>query len=130
MLYLDASALVKLVAPEPESEALAAAIEDAAAFVSSVVAAVEVRRAAARVGADGGALERADRVMGRVDLLWLDADLLERAARLGHASLGTLDAIHLASALSLGDELAAFVAYDDPLRRAAEASGLPVSAPA
>jgi uncharacterized protein len=60
----------------------------------------------------------------------LTRDLLERAGELGPPPLRSLDAIHLASALSIGAELTAFVAYDRRLQAAAEAERLPVVAPA
>jgi predicted nucleic acid-binding protein len=44
-------------------------------------------------------------------------------------ALASLDAIHLATALSLGDELSAFVAYDRLLLAAAKGAGLPVETP-
>jgi predicted nucleic acid-binding protein len=47
----------------------------------------------------------------------------------GSATLRTLDAIHLASALSVRDELTAFCCYDRRLLDAAGSAGLPVDAP-
>jgi predicted nucleic acid-binding protein len=59
----------------------------------------------------------------------VDHDVLERAARLAPAELRTLDAIHIASALSLGADLLAFVSYDDRQRAAARKVGLPLVRP-
>jgi predicted nucleic acid-binding protein len=56
--------------------------------------------------------------------------LLDDAGRLGHVVLRTLDAIHVQSALVLGDELEAFVTYDARQAEAARAAGLPVQMPA
>jgi len=56
--------------------------------------------------------------------------LLESAASVGPPSLRSLDAIHLASAISLGPDLTAFLTYDRRLQAAAEAERLPVVAPA
>ena len=56
--------------------------------------------------------------------------ILEAAIRISPATIRTLDAIHLASALSLGDELGSFVTYDRRMRDAALAMGLPVESPA
>lgn len=130
VLYLDASALVKLVLPESESSALLNLVEDAELLISSVVAAVEVPRAARRV-ADGHevVVDRAEDVIDGVDLLWLDADIVSAASRLGPLNLRSLDAIHLASALSLRQDLTCLVAYDRRLLEAARARDVPVLTP-
>lgn len=60
----------------------------------------------------------------------LDEEIRRRAAALGPAELGTLDAIHLATALTLGDDLGALCAYDTRLLDAAAATGVDVVAPA
>lgn len=125
--YLDSSALVKLVQLEPESKALASEVAQWPAHVTSVVGAVEVRRAARRSGADA---TRTDDVLARVSLLELDAGVCELAATLDPAELRTLDALHLASALSLEEELGAIVCYDERLARAAALEGVRVLAPA
>lgn len=62
-------------------------------------------------------------------LLAVDAPVLEAAAGLGPAELRTLDAIHVASALSLGGDLRAFVTYDERQASAARKAGLPVETP-
>jgi predicted nucleic acid-binding protein len=121
---------VKLVVREAESDALQAAAAGWTRWVSSAIAGVEVRRAALRAGDDPALRERAQRVLGACALLAVDAPVLERAAELAPSRLRSLDAIHLASALSLGDDLGAFAAYDQPLVDAARAAGIPVIAPA
>ncbi len=70
-----------------------------------------------------------DDIMRRFILLDIDATILESAARLDPLVLRTLDAIHLASALSLGGNLGGFVAYDLRLAQAAAAHGMRVFAP-
>jgi uncharacterized protein len=127
LAYLDASAFVKLVVREPESDALARALADWPRRVSSSLLVVEAVRAAARVSEE--ARDRADALLAGVTLLPPDLDLLHAAARLAPALLRTLDAIHLATALSLGSELGAFFAYDDRLLVAAEAARVPVESP-
>jgi predicted nucleic acid-binding protein len=129
LLYLDASALVKLVVEEPESGALAELLGEGAPAVASIVVAAEVPRALRRAGVPE-VLGRAGDVLARVDLLALDGDVARVAAGLEPPELRALDAIHLASALSVADELDAFVCYDHRLAGAADASGLPVVAPA
>src|SRR4051794_5246450 len=107
ILYMDSSALVKLVLPEAESRALVAALEAWPARVSSELAGVEVIRAARRASPEPAVERRAEEVMAGIHLLKIDGDVLERAARLEPRTLRSLDAIHLASVLSLGEELGA-----------------------
>lgn len=128
VLYLDSSAMVKLVASEPESPALSARLADAAT-VSSEIARVEVLRAIRRSGGDREMLERGREVIRRVGLLRVDGRVLELAADVEPADLRTLDAIHLASALILSEGLGAFVTYGRRLVAAAEQAGLGVQSP-
>ncbi len=125
-LYLDASALVKLVIEERESRALLGAVEGSER-TSSAVAGVEVRLAARRSGI-ARAEEIAEEVLDTVAPIRLTDDLARRAGRLD--SLRALDAIHLASALSIESSVEGFVAYDRRLRRAAADAGLAVVTPA
>ena len=55
--------------------------------------------------------------------------VLEQAGRLDPAIVRSLDAIHLAAALMLGDDLEAFVTYYERLAEAARANGVAVVAP-
>jgi predicted nucleic acid-binding protein len=130
VVYLDSSALVKLVLPEPETSALLDALDDAELLVSSIVAAVEVPRAARRLADRHGLVdERAEDVIDSVELLWLDTGIVSAASRLSPVHLRSLDAIHLASGLSLGGDLTSFVAYDRRLLEAAREQALPVLTP-
>ncbi len=126
--YLDSSALIKLVVPEPESEALRTVLADWNRRASSALARTEVVRAAARIG--GAADEPAERVVRSVSLIAVSEEILERAAELEPRTLRTLDAIHLASALALGDALGAVFTYDIRMGQAATLAGLDVLAPA
>jgi len=126
--YLDASALVKLVAKERESGALAAFLVDMEHRTSSRVSVVELSRAAARHGPR--ALAGVDAVLEALEFIELDATLARGAAAVRPSSLRSLDAIHLASAAAVGDSLRAFVTYDARLADAAASLGLPVVAPA
>ncbi|MDQ2911612.1 MAG: type II toxin-antitoxin system VapC family toxin [Actinomycetota bacterium] len=128
LAYLDSSALVKLVLEEKETPALTSFLRNWPARVSSVVCSVEVHRAARREAE--AATMRAAEVLELVDLIALDRVILDTACTTDPASLRTLDAIHLASALSLGADLGAFVTYDQRLLEAAERAGLDVLAPA
>jgi predicted nucleic acid-binding protein len=130
VLYLDASALVKLVIEEAESSAVRALVAEWRHHTSSRVASVEVPRAARR--ASGGlpeATTRAVEAMAAINLVELDAEIVTTAATLEPFALRALDAIHLASALSLGDTVGAFVAYDRRLIDAAHGAGMPVLSP-
>jgi len=128
LFYLDASALVKLVLPEAESPALWAALPGEARLVSSEIAEVEVLRAVVRAGGDGSS----DSARGKLEsirFLPLNRQIRRRACELGPAALRALDAIHIATALDLGELLAGVYAYDVRLTEAARQAGLRVLAP-
>ena len=97
-------------------------------MVSSALALVEVPRAIAR--ADPSALARSlARVLADLVVLAVDDVVIERAGRIEPPQLRALDAIHLASAEQLGDDLGVFIAYDERLLAAAEAQGFTVACP-
>jgi predicted nucleic acid-binding protein len=125
--YFDTSAFIKLVRSEPESRALRTAIAGGDALVSSALLVVEGRRAAARYGAI--ALVRANAALSTLTLLPVDDETLETAADLEPPELRSLDALHLASALSLGDDLGRFYCYDVRLATAGRTLGLDVRQP-
>jgi uncharacterized protein len=123
--FLDSSALVKLVRPEPETAALMRFLtEPRRAMLVSELAVTEVTRAARRIGVDPA------RALAECDVVLLRSEHLVRAGDVEPPSLRTLDAIHLATALSLGDRVDAFVVYDERLAAAAAAYGLGVASPA
>lgn len=125
LLYLDSSALVKLVREERGTDALLAELDLWPEQVTSVIGEIEVRRVALRAGVS----ERADGVLAELSLVDLDDSVRGLSGRVGSPSLRSLDAIHLASALSLGDDLGAFCCYDRRLLADAEAAGLTVLSP-
>ena len=127
LLYLDSSAIVKLVLPEPETRALRELLRSWPERVSSVVARIEVERVARRIG--GGSVRRAGSVLSRIALVDLDGPVQRVAAALEPPELRTLDAIHVATAISLGGDLGALCAYDARLAAAAATSGIAVVAP-
>jgi len=129
VIYLDSSALVKLALTEPESAALASWLADRADqdLVSSALHRTEVLRAIWR--AEPGALPRGQRIIRRIGRVALSHDILDNAATLPPARLGTAGAIHLASALAIRRDLVSFVTYDKPLLDAARDAGLPVDSP-
>lgn len=129
MIYFDSSALVKLLVEEPESAALIAWVADREQVpkVSSELVKVEVVRAMWRLDPAGAPDARA--LVSELDLVPLSGLIIDQAGDAGDPMLRSLDAIHLLSALSVRDELTAFVAYDTRLTAAAQAAGLPVILP-
>ena len=129
LLYLDSSAIVKLVTREPESEALFDFTTARPDRVSSQLARVEVLRALRRTGASAALRRRAEDVLSRMALVRIDDPVVHTAAELQPEDLRSLDAIHLATALSLGTHLETFVAYDRRLLDAARRAGLTTASP-
>lgn len=127
-VYLDSSALVKLVVAEAESAALADHLRGHPDRVSCALARVEVIRAVRGHGPP--AVARARRLLDRISLVALDDILLDEAAALSSASLRSLDAIHLAAAQALGVSLAEVITYDNRMAEAAGDAGIAVIAPA
>jgi uncharacterized protein len=121
--------LVKLVVEEPESGALRTYLAQGGPMYASRIAAVELRRAVRRQR-ERLADEQAELVLDSVRLIELDDEMSRAAGELSPSRLRTLDAIHVAAALALGDECDAFVSYDSRLNDVARAAGLEVQAPA
>jgi uncharacterized protein len=126
VLYLDSSAIVKLVVREPETPALVEAVRADPAVVSSALAWTEVTRAVRRTG---GRVARATEVLDGIALVPIDEGILRAAGDLSPSTLRTLDAIHLATALSLGKDVASLVTYDERLAESAAAAGIEVITP-
>jgi predicted nucleic acid-binding protein len=127
--YLDTSAFVKLVRSEPKSRALRDELRGAEAeLISSVLLSVEGRRAARRYGKL--ATLRANSALTTVTLLALDEPIIEIAGELEPAELRSLDALHLATIISLGDDIERVYCYDSRLTSAARALGIEVAEPA
>ena len=127
-VYLDSSAIVKLVVMEPESGALADHLRARPRRVSCALARVEVIRAVRPQGEH--AIRRARALLDRISLLRLDDVLRDAAAALDGPALRSLDAIHLAAARALGRELGEIVTYDRRMAAAAGDLGIAVRAPA
>ena len=132
--YLDASAAVKLVREEPESATLRGHLEEAAHFLSSELLETEVRRAIQRNAVDlsrsgvDRLLEEAAEVLSRFSLVTVTRRLLTVAGALPNPYLRSLDAIHLATALSAPGGLV-FVSYDIRQLQAGDDLGLRVLSP-
>jgi uncharacterized protein len=128
LVYLDTSAFVKLVIPEPETAALVTALTSTSLLVASEILEIEALRATRRAtGEDGAGAARAQ--LAGVRLLPLTAQIRRRACELAPPTLRSLDAIHIATALDLGERLACIYAYDTRMATAANEAGLRVCAP-
>ena len=128
IVYVDTSAVIKLVVDEPESNALAEELErfrHSDTLVASLLLHTELHCAAHRRLADvepdtiGAVLS----VLALVDVE--RSDLL--TAPLLPGRLRSADAIHLATALRVGAR--GMVAYDSELSAAAAAAGIRVVSP-
>lgn len=125
--YLDSSAIVKLAVREAESVALRRYLRRRRPLVSSALARTEVLRALRPAGDDAVAAGR--RVFTRLDLVRINNRVLDDAAELLPVEVRTLDAIHLATAEQLGDDLGTLITYDDRMAEAAKQSGHRVVTP-
>lgn len=128
LFFADASALVKLVREEPESDALRTFLDDAGVVACELVLTElprAIRRAAARDPSLPGAalIGRAGEVLDSLALLPLDRDLLAAAGALAEPGLRALDAIHVAAAVDVSP-IEAFVSYDERQSAAARLAGL------
>jgi predicted nucleic acid-binding protein len=130
LLYLDSSAIVKLVMRESETPAMMRLLQDWPDRVSSVLASVEVTRAIRRATPDESKRRRASEVLKGINLISMDEAILSNAAVMPPEDLRSLDAIHIATALSIATDLAALVTYDERMISAATARHLKVWSPA
>lgn len=126
--YLDTSALVKMVVAEEESAPLREWLSAGERGpVTSDLARTELLRAVRRAAPDRLVLARL--VLESVTVVQVGTSTFDAAGRLDPDGLRSLDAVHLAAALDLGDELQGLVTYDERLAAAAAANGIPVVAP-
>ena len=126
--YLDTSAAMKLVVSERGSRAMAAwAGTHAGDVVSSDLLRTELLRATRRGAPEQ--MPRARAVLDSITLLRVSTETFERAGELDPFALRSLDAVNLAAALELGDDLDGIVTYDDRLSDAAALHGIAVIAP-
>jgi uncharacterized protein len=131
LIYVDTSALLKIAKDdETEGPALRAYLADATEprMVSSALLAVEARRSMLRVRPDG--LPKVDLLLADIAQIGVSDAVIESAGRLPDPTLRSLDALHLATALLIRDEVEVVLSYDQRLLDAATAHGLPVAAPA
>ena len=130
MIYLDSAAVVTLAHAEAESPALRAWLDERAetGWVSSVLTEIESFRALARYAPD--AVSRLPAVLDQIELIDLDPPIRILAQIVRPATVRSLDAIHLGTALHARGSLTSFVTYEKRLLDAAAAAGLPVDSPA
>lgn len=122
--YFDSSAIVKLTRDEPESMALIDYLVEASLEAStSVLGEVEVLRNLRKLPLES------DRALAGFYLLALDDEVRRGAVSIGRESLRSLDAIHIATALAVGDRDLQFVTYDERQADAARQAGLKVVQP-
>jgi predicted nucleic acid-binding protein len=130
MIYLDSAAVVKLVHAESESQALRDWLDERAdtSWTSSVLVEIETFRTLARHAPD--AITRLHPVLDLMDMIEIDASIRILAQTVKPATVRSLDAIHLATALRIRSQLTSFVTYDKRLADAAHVAGLAVDMPA
>lgn len=130
MIYLDTSALVKLIRIEAESEALSEWLDERThtPWITSVLAEVELPRAIRAVAPQG--LAHVPLVLARFNRFEIDPVIRAAAAAYPHR-LRSLDAIHLATAQTAGAAapLTSFVVYDQRLRQSADDLGIITASP-
>lgn len=126
--YVESSALVKLVVDETGNAEVRQALASMERGVTSELTLVETVRAAGRVGGDPGRA-RARATLLAFDLRRIETDIVQRAATMDPPELRSLDAIHVATALSLGVPDCVFVSYDERALAAAEDAGLATLSP-
>lgn len=133
MIYLDSTAVVKLVRQEAHSTDLVTWLNAHAdvPLVSSALIEVEVPRAIRRAAPQ--ALIGVPAAVGRLFRLEIDSTVRATAATFADPMLRSLDAIHLATAQIVtheaGAPLTAFVTSDRRLLDCAKTAGLPVASP-
>jgi len=127
VLYFDSSALVKLVVTETGTDAIRDQLVTSGMWATSDLGYTEVQRAINRRQPDSW--DDAWQMMNKLSRITLDRDMYDLAGRLQPARLRSLDAIHVAAALSIGSDLTAVVTYDKRLAEAAQLNGIPVLSP-
>jgi predicted nucleic acid-binding protein len=129
VIYLDTSALAKLLRQEPETAALGAWLGERMElpWVTSVVGRTELMRVSGVFPAV--TLSAVGVLVGGLNLVPLTDEIVQSAGTVGPPALRSLDAVHLASALSVADELTTVCCYDQRLAQAAAEHGLALAAP-
>lgn len=124
--YLDTSAFLKLITDEAETQAMRSWFRSHDSIWSSHLLRTEALRAGTRLGIGSDLIENA---LDTVSLILPSSTTFFEAGRLLPATLRSLDALHLATAMELGDDLEGMVAYDDRLIDAACAVSIEIYSP-
>lgn len=126
--YIDTSALAKLIVLESETPALLDWLkENKTDLATSELTHTELMRTVRRFAPDRATASR--KILGQVIALSATKSIFESAANIEPKSLKSLDAVHVTTALSLGDELEGVITYDQQMAGAVEGYGFPVIAP-
>jgi predicted nucleic acid-binding protein len=126
--YVDASALVKLFKAERETRAFRGALADWPVQVASELIRVEAVCTARRLGGED-VLQRASAALERINLIPLSSEIIKLATDAWNQPLRAMDAIHLATAMTMREHLGAMFVYDSDLHAAAQAHNLNPLAP-
>ncbi|NNN19511.1 MAG: type II toxin-antitoxin system VapC family toxin [Acidimicrobiaceae bacterium] len=124
--YLDTSAFLKLITLEDESQAMRSWFRSHNSIWSSHLLHAEALRAGARLGISSDIIEDA---LDTVSLVLPSSTTFFDAGRLPPTTLRAIDALHLAAAMEIGDDLEGIVAYDGRLIEAAHAASIEVFSP-
>ena len=126
-VYIDTSALGRVLLDEPDKSAIKNALDSFDRVIASRLLRIELRR----VGLKRGLLDRAESLLADISLIPLEDQILTATETLTPASVGTLDAIHLATAVRLAKagKLNAMMTYDMGLAAGAREHGIPVLSP-
>ena len=125
-IYIDSSAILKMIIKEKESDAIIALAR--ARFITSEISRVEVIRAVLRY--QPSALKSAEQVLKNINYVRIDSQTLVQAERLpDRINLRALDAIHIAVAAKMGLKINSILTYDKQMAKAAKALGFEVMAP-
>jgi len=127
MHYIDASAFVKLIVEEKETQALLKSLPPS--LISGEILTVEVMRTT--VHSDAETIAFARKLLAGINFMPISSEVISIASLFGaHIKSKTLDAIHLAAALSIGSTIDGIITYDKTMIANAKLLGIPVLSPA
>jgi uncharacterized protein len=126
-VYVDTSALARMLLDEPDAPAVERELDTFDQRIASRLLRVELRR----VGLRENRLDEADQLLAGVSLIPLEGQILTAAEKVPPFTVATLDAIHLATALQIASagQLDAIMTYDKRLTGGAREHGLTVLSP-
>jgi len=127
LVYIDTSALGRILLEEPEMSAIMRALDTFDRRTASQLLDVELHR----LGLREGLLDHIDELLATIVLIPLEEETLIAAKTVTPPTVATLDAIHLATAVRLADqgELDTVMTYDKQLAAGAREHGITVLSP-